>query len=82
MIMQQAKSHGNASKKASSSHRVRSLVRLSRRDLGLGAAGLAAVRALVVSGEEVRQAVEGEGGGSRFARGGDGAMGLGRRNLA
>lgn len=69
---------------------VRPLVRLGRRDLGLGDAGLAVVRALVIGGGEVLGAApdraeaagEGEGGGSRFSRGGDAAMGLGRQNLA
>lgn len=69
---------------------VRTLVRLGRRDLGLGQAGLAVVRALVIGGGEALGAArgraaaagEGEGGGSRFSRGGDAAMGLGRQNLA
>ena len=69
---------------------VRPLVRLWRRDLGLGDAGLAVVRALVIGGGEALGAArgqaaaagEGEGRGSRFSRGGDAAMGLGRRNLA
>lgn len=59
------------------------LVRLERRDLGLGPAGLGAVRALVLAGGERAEAAgQGEGGGSRFARGGDEAMGLGQQNLA
>lgn len=80
----------NANKKATRPGVVRPLVRLGRRDLGLGDAGLAVVRALVIGGgdalgagrDRAAAAGEGEGGGSRFSRGGDAAMGLGRRNLA
>jgi hypothetical protein len=80
----------NAHKKALSSRVVSPLVRLTRRDLGLGDAGLALVRALVIGGGErlgagrgqAEAAGEGEGGGSRFSRGGDAAMGLRRQNLA
>ena len=80
----------NANKKATRLGVVRPLVRLGRRDLGLGQAGLAVVRALVLGGGEALGAArgraeaagQGEGGGSRFSRGGDAAMGLGRRNLA
>lgn len=80
----------NANKKPLRPGVVRHLVRLGRRDLGLGDAGLAVVRALVIGGGEVLGAArdraaaagEGEGGGSRFSRGGDAAMGLGRQNLA
>jgi len=69
---------------------VRPLVRLGHRDLGLGDAGLAVVRALVIGGGEVlgagrgraEAAGEGQGGGARFSRGGAAAMGLGRQNLA
>jgi hypothetical protein len=80
--MQQGKLSGKASKYAQSGREVRRLVRLERRDLGSGAAGLSAVRGLVIAGGAAGAgAVEGEGGGSRFARGGEGGMGLGRRNL-
>lgn len=80
--MYQAVTTRNAHKKPLSAGRARYLVRLTRRDLGLGDAGLAVVRALVVGGgEAARAARKGEGGGSRFIRGGDAAMGLGRRNL-
>lgn len=80
----------NAHKKANRPGAVWPLVRLWRRDLGLGQAGLTVVRALVISGGEALGAArgqaaaagEGEGGGSRFSRGGDAAMGLGRQNLA
>lgn len=80
----------NTNKKATRPALVRHLVRLGRRDLGLGQAGLAVVRALVISGGaalgpgrgRAEAAGEGEGGGSRFSRGGDAAMGLGRQNLA
>ena len=80
----------NTNKKANRPGVVRPLVRLGRRDLGLGDAGLAVVRALVVGGGGAlgagrgrAEAVgEGEGGGARFSRGGDAAMGLGRQNLA
>ena len=80
----------NTNKKANRPGVVRPLVRLGRRDLGLGDAGLAVVRALVIGGGEAlgagrgraEAAGEGEGGGSRFSRGGDAAMGLGRQNLA
>lgn len=79
----------NAHKKALARRAVSPLVRLTRRDLGLGQAGLAVVRALVIGGGErlgagrgrAEAAGEGEGGGSRFSRGGDATMGLGRRNL-
>lgn len=81
--MKQSKIARNAHKKHNSTRRGAALVRLDRRDLGLGAVGLAAVRALVLAGgERSERDGEGEGGGSRFARGGDGAMGLGRQNLA
>ena len=87
--MYQTGTRGNTHKKATRPGVVSHLVRLSRRDLGLGDAGLPVVRALVIGGGEVlgagrRQAEaagEGEGGGSRFSRGGDATMGLGRRNL-
>lgn len=79
----------NTNKKATRPGVVRPLVRLGRRDLGLGQAGLAVVRALVIGGGQAgaargraEAAGEGEGGGSRFSRGGDAAMGLGRQNLA
>ena len=77
--MYQAVTTRNAHKKPLSAGRARYLVRLTRRDLGLGDAGLAVVRALVVGGGEAAR--KGEGGGSRFSRGGDAARGLGRRNL-
>ena len=88
--MYQTANTRNAHKKALGRSVVSSLVRLTRRDLGLGDAGLAVVRALVIAGGEVlgagrgraEAAGEGEGGGSRFSRGGDAAMGLGRQNLA
>ena len=81
---------GNTHKKPLRPGVVRHLVRLGRRDLGLGQAGLAVVRALVIGGGDVQgagrgraeAAGEGEGGGARFSRGGDAAMGLGRQNLA
>ena len=88
--MHQTGTRGNTHKKATRPGVVRPLVRLTRRDLGLGDAGLALVRALVIGGGErlgagrgqAEAAGEGEGGGSRFSRGGDAAMGLGRQNLA
>ena len=87
--MYQTGTRGNTNKNATRPGVVRTLVRLGRRDLGLGQAGLAVVRALVIGGGEVgagrgqaEAAGEGEGGGSRFSRGGDAAMGLGRQNLA
>lgn len=88
--MYQTGTRGNTHKKPLRPGVVRPLVRLSRRDLGLGDAGLAVVRALVIGGGDVlgagrgqaEAAGAGEGGGSRFSRGGDAAMGLGRRNLA
>jgi hypothetical protein len=96
--MHQTGTRGNTHKKATRPGVVRPLVRLGRRDLGLGDAGLAVVRALVIGGGDVlvigggevlgagrgraEAAGEGEGGGSRFSRGGDAAMGLGRQNLA
>ncbi|MEY4402883.1 MAG: hypothetical protein RIR91_918 [Verrucomicrobiota bacterium] len=88
--MHQTGTRGNTNKNATRPGVVRTLVRLGRRDLGLGQAGLAVVRALVIGGGEVlgagrgraEAAGEGEGGGSRFSRGGDAAMGLGRQNLA
>ena len=63
------------------------LVRLARRDLGLGAAGLAVVRALVVAGggglaagaARSGAAGKGEGGGSRSRRGLPVTMGLAER---
>ena len=80
--MYQVEIKRNARKKPVVAGVARYLVRLNRRDLGLGDAGLAIVRALVVGGGEAARAVRnGEGGGSRFSRGGDAAMGLGRRNL-
>ena len=87
--MYQTGINGNANKKALARRAVSPLVRLTRRDLGLGAAGLPVVRARVIGGGErlgagrgqAEAAGEGEGGGSRFSRGGDAAMGLGRRNL-
>lgn len=87
--MHQTGTRGNTHKKALARRVVSPLVRLTRRDLGLGDAGLAVVRALVIGGGEVlgagrgraEAAGEGEGGGSRFSRGGDATMGLGRRNL-
>ena len=87
--MYQTGINGNANKKALARRAVSPLVRLTRRDLGLGQAGLALVRALVIGGGErlgagrgqAEAAGEGEGGGSRFSRGGDATMGLGRRNL-
>ena len=71
------------SKKALSARRGGGLVRLARRDLGLGAAGLGVVRALVVAGGEAlaHRSVqagavgEGRGGGSRSRRGGRDTMG-------
>jgi hypothetical protein len=72
--MQQAKDSGNASKYAPNHRAVRPLVRVRRRDMEL-------VRGLVITGAAGAGAVEGEGGGARFARGGEGGMGLGRRNL-
>jgi len=71
------------SKKALSARRGGGLVRLARRDLGLGAAGLAVVRALVVAGGDGLAAGaarsgavgEGRGGGSRSRRGGRDTMG-------
>ena len=88
--MYQNGTSGNANKKATRPGVVRPLVRLGRRDLGLGDAGLAVVRALVIGGGEVlgagrgraAAAGEGEGGGSRVSRGGDAALGLRRLNLA
>jgi len=78
LIMQQRQTRRNANKKHQFTRRGAALVRFDRRDLGLGAGGLAAVRALVVAGGAASgQAVGGEGGGLRFARGGDEAMGLG-----
>lgn len=88
--MYQTGTRGNTHKKATRPGVVRPLVRLGRRDLGLGDAGLAVVRALVIGGGKAlgagrgraAAAGDGEGGGSRFSRGGDAAMGLGRQNLA
>jgi hypothetical protein len=88
--MYQTGTSGNTHKKPLGRRVVSPLVRLTRRDLGLGQAGLALVRALVIAGGErlgagrdrAEAAGEGEGGGSRFSRGGDAAMGLGRQNLA
>ena len=85
--MQHANSAGNTNKKASSARRGASLVRLSQRDLGLGAGGLAAIRALVVAGgdELGRRAVRGGaaggggGGGSRRAGGTADTMGSAER---
>ena len=75
--MQHTISAGNTNKKAASSARGAGLVRLGRRDLGLGAVGLGVVRALVVAGgdELGRRAASGGaagggGGGGRVARGG------------
>ena len=87
--MYQVEIKRNTHKKPTVAGGARYLVRLSRRDLGLGDAGLPVVRALVIGGGErlgagrgqAEAAGEGEGGGSRFSRGGDAAMGLGRRNL-
>lgn len=87
--MQASKKSEIIGKKAKFCARGGGLVRLERRDLGLGEAGLAVVRALVVSGwswgggAAPRRAAagQGEGGGSRCARGGGGAMGLGWRSL-
>jgi hypothetical protein len=87
--MYQTGINGNVSKKPLSRRLVSPLVRLTRRDLGLGQAGLAVVRALVLGGGDAlgagrgraAAAADGEGGGSRFSRGGDATMGLGRRNL-
>ena len=48
--MQHTISSGNNNKKASTVRHGAGLVRLGRRDLGLGAVGLGVVRALVVAG--------------------------------
>ena len=71
------------SKTALTARRGACLVRIGRRDLGLGAAGLAVVRALVVAGGDglaagaarSGAAGKGEGGGSRSRRGGRDTMG-------
>lgn len=58
------------------------LVRLGRRDLGLGEAGLPLVRALVIAGGAVRAGgAKGGAGGSRRAGGGRDAMGRGAENF-
>jgi len=82
--MQQRQTRRNANKKHQFTRRGAALVRFDRRDLGLGAGGLAAVRALVLSGGEASEVAGGRrgGGGVAFARGGDEAMGLGQQNLA
>jgi len=75
--MQHTISRLNTNKKPATSKRGAGLVRLDQRDLGLGAAGLAAIRALVVAGgdELGRRAASGgaagggRGGGSRRAGG-------------
>jgi hypothetical protein len=89
LIMQHAISTGNTRKRPSPARRGVGLVRLDRRDMGLGAAGLGLVRALVVDGGDALAerrarggAGGGEGGGLRCA-GGDGTtMGWGGRILA
>ena len=75
--MQHTISSGNTNKKAFATRRGAGLVRLERRDLGLGERGLGVVRALVVAGgdELGRRAASGGaagggGGGGRGARGG------------
>jgi hypothetical protein len=85
--MQHANSAGNTNKKAFATSRGAGLVRLGRRDLGLGAVGLGVVRALVVSGgdELGRRAASGGaaggggGGGSRRAGGTADTMGSAER---
>ena len=85
--MQHTISAGKANKKASSARRGAGLVRIERRDLGLGAGGLAAIRALVVAGgDELGQraasggaAGGGGGGGSRRAGGTADTMGSAER---
>jgi len=85
--MQHTISARNTSKKAIPARRGARLVRLNRRDLGLGAAGLAVVRALVVAGGDglaagaarSGAAGKGEGGGSRSRRGGRDTMGSAER---
>ena len=77
----------NTNKKAFATRRGASLVRLSQRDLGLGAGALPAIRALVVSGgdELGRRAASGGaaggggGGGSRRAGGTADTMGSAER---
>lgn len=77
----------NTNKKASSARRGAGLVRIGQRDLGLGAGGLAAIRALVVAGgdELGRRAASGGaaggggGGGSRRAGGTADTMGSAER---
>jgi hypothetical protein len=88
--MQHTISAGNTNKKASSARRGARLVRVERRDLGLGAAGLVVVRALVLAGGGLGEraavtsgragaVVEGGGGGSRSRRGDGDTMGSAER---
>ena len=85
--MHHANSAGNTNKKAFATSRGAGLVRLGRRDLGLGAVGLGVVRALVVAGgdELGRRAASGGaaggggGGGSRRAGGTADTMGSAER---
>jgi len=85
--MQHTISEGNTNKKPSTTKRGAGLVRLGRRDLGLGAVGLGVVRALVVAGgDELGQraasggaAGGGRGGGSRRAGGMGHTMGWAER---
>lgn len=85
--MQHAISSGNTSKRVNLARSGARLVRIDRRDLGLGPAGLAVVRALILAGGTAGAmaaagADGGEGGGMRCGRGAGGTMGLGRQNLA
>ena len=85
--MQHTISRVNTNKKPATSKRGAGLVRIERRDLGLGAGGLAAIRALVVAGgdELGRRAASGGaaggggGGGSRRAGGTGHTMGSAER---
>ena len=88
--MQHTISPRNTNKKASSARRGARLVRIERRDLGLGAAGLAVVRALVVAGGSLEKragagarragaVAGGGGGGSRRAGGTADTMGSAER---
>jgi len=91
--MQHTISARNTNKKASSARRGARLVRIERRDLGLGAAGLGVVRALVLAvgslGERAAATpgragavVEGGGGGVAVAAGGWRYDGFGGENFS
>ena len=68
--MQHTISRVNTNKKPATSKRGAGLVRLGRRDLGLGAVGLGVVRALVVAGGDLLARGAGGGGAAGGGRGG------------